>query len=1108
MKKKKLFLFPIMLLVGILFSVFTINVNAAQLNLHYKDGVYFARFGNGGPYTSMAFPFYEIDGKITYCIQPNVEITGYNYQYIDVNTPLPYSNEIKTKVQLIGHYGYEYPGHQTDNYRIATQQLIWELTSGQEVQLWTQRYEEGTRIYVDAEKAEIMRLVNSHSTKPSFNGASVDTLIGREVMFEDTNNVLDNFSILSSNGTNARIEGNKLYINPSSTGNINISLIKNGYDREVFTLYKGTDGSQIQGILRSSDPVLASVNLNVSGGKLKITKLDKDTNQPIPQGQAEIKGAVYEVFNSNNEVVSTLTIGDDGTAETDYLPLGTYTIKEKISSKGYLLDYTSYTANITSGETVSVNVYEDVIKAKVKVVKYDSETNSCVPQGEASLSGAKYGVYDWNKQLIGTITINNDCSALTDFLPYGKYQIQEIQNPVGYKLDTTKFDIDITSTDEIEITSIEDVIKNKFNFYKFYGNDSDTHIYTEANATFYVYDKNNQVFTTFKTDSNGYANIILPYGKYQVIQQTGQDKYKLAEPFEIVVSETTNEDQTNYLLNDEVKAKLKLIKIDTDTGEEIKLSGFKFKIYDTKTNQYVCQTTNETVCEYQTNDDGILITPMPLLSGDYEIEEIDTAGNYLLSSERMPFEIKTNSLFIEDETYGTLIEVYFENTKVKGQVEIYKTGERIKFEGAPDSPMVMSYFNSPLRATFLNNSNENTNNKKYEYIEIPLPEVVFGIYDEEDNLVDILITNNDGYAISNELELGKYYLKEESSSNNNLLDETEYEFVLEFKDNKTPIITKTFNLKNYLGRGTLEFSKTDLVNGKEISNVKLEIYTEDNILAFSGITDENGKIVIDDLPFGKYYIKETEAATGYLLSDEIVFFEIKEDGEIVKANMTNEKITGELHFKKSDFSTSDPLPNTLIEIYNEETDELVFSGRTDEFGEIIIHELEYGKYYILEKEAPVGYTLNPEKMNFEIKEDGEIVKAEMLDERISGVLKIHKVDSNNEALEGVKIGVYDLEDNLLETLITDENGDVELYLEYGSYYYQEIETIEGHILNDEKVYFNIDEDGIIFDCVLVNEIDVPITLIYDFGVIEIISLCFIIIGIGGIYCGIRKKNKK
>ena len=274
------------------------------------------------------------------------------------------------------------------------------------------------------------------------------------------------------------------------------------------------------------------------------------------------------------------------------------------------------------------------------------------------------------------------------------------------------------------------------------------------------------------------------------------------------------------------------------------------------------------------------------------------------------------------------------------------------------------------------------------------------------------------------------------------------------------------------------------------------------------MTNSEGKIIIDDLFVGEFYIKETEAATGYLLSDELVFFEIKEDGEIVKANMTNKKITGDLEFSKLDFSTSEPLPNTLIEIYNEETDELVFSGRTDEFGKINVKELEYGKYYILEKEAPKGYVLNPEKMNFEIKEDGEIVKAEMLDERISGTLKIHKVDSNNDALEGVKIGIYDLEDNLLETLITDENGDVELFLDYGSYYYQELETATGHILNDEKIYFNIDENGIVIDCVLVNEIDVPITLIDDFGVIEIISISFIIIGIGVIYCGYRKRNKK
>ena len=233
----------------------------------------------------------------------------------------------------------------------------------------------------------------------------------------------------------------------------------------------------------------------------------------------------------------------------------------------------------------------------------------------------------------------------------------------------------------------------------------------------------------------------------------------------------------------------------------------------------------------------------------------------------------------------------------------------------------------------------------------------------------------------NDLYLGKYIVKETKTLDNYILDSKEYEVELTTDDNKTPIISKSLKLSNKLIKGSLEFTKTDLVSGEVIPNTVIEIYTENDECIFVGMTDLDGKIKIDNLSIGKYYILEKEPATGYVLTEEKVFFEIKENGEIVKAEMTNKPIIGSLEFTKVDISTSDPLPNTLIQIYTE-NDELLFEDITDDLGMIVIDELRYGKYYILEKEAPEGYILNEEKMFFEIKEDGEIVKATMVNEKV------------------------------------------------------------------------------------------------------------------------------
>ena len=196
-----------------------------------------------------------------------------------------------------------------------------------------------------------------------------------------------------------------------------------------------------------------------------------------------------------------------------------------------------------------------------------------------------------------------------------------------------------------------------------------------------------------------------------------------------------------------------------------------------------------------------------------------------------------------------------------GSIEIYKIGEEVEIKDG-----------------------------SFTYKEIPLPNVVLGLYDSKNNFIEKYTTNENGYVKIENLKLGKYIIREIATEDNYVLDGKPYEIELKYKDQYTPIVTTTFTLKNYLKKGELDFTKSDLTDGKVIPNVKLSIYTEDNQLIFTGLTDEFGKIKITNLFTGRFYIVEEEPAIGYRLSDEKVFFEIKENGEIVKVKMTNEKI--------------------------------------------------------------------------------------------------------------------------------------------------------------------------------------------------------------------------
>lgn len=528
-------------------------------------------------------------------------------------------------------------------------------------------------------------------------------------------------------------------------------------------------------------------------------------------------------------------------------------------------------------DPIDVNLKIEIVGGKVSVKKVDADTGLGIAQGDATLDGAVYGIYDLEGNRVGEVISKGGEYVTSDYLPsLGTFYLKEEKSSTGYELNETKYFFNITKEDlypEVDVT--EKVIERDLKIFKVYASDETGFLTGEPNVTFDIYLKSSgEKVKSITTDANGYATATLPYGTYTVRQATTTEDHEMVEDFEIVVNEYSQDPIYKLLANAEITARLKVIKIDSETGNTIPVAGIKFKIFDVENNEYVCQVTDKEQCVFETNDEGILLTPLPLESGTYRLEEQDQKlDGYLWNEEALTFAIGDDSTLINDDVFGAIVEVEFENTQVKGKVEINKTGEELIIEDD-------SYHYEKIKlegAEFELRANE---------------DIIVGgkTYYKKGELVTILVTDKDGYASIDNLPLGKYTLKEIKSANNNVLDPNTYEFELVYEDQYTEVVYKTFTLDNKYPKGELEFTKTDLVTGDPLPDTKIEIFTENGVKVFEGRTDENGKIIITDLPVGKYFILESDAPDGYILNEEKMWFSITENGEIVKADMTNEKI--------------------------------------------------------------------------------------------------------------------------------------------------------------------------------------------------------------------------
>lgn len=929
----------------------------------YIYGTYFKKIKNGISYYETARFLRRSDGQFAYCIQPFVAFvngklqTAYQQDYATVTHM---TEEQWKRISLLAYYGYQYQNHTEEKWYAITQLMIWKTVDPTSDMFFTSTLN-GNRISLyEGEIAELEQLIANHSKVPNFEKQSYTLSIGETITLNDYNGVLSQFSVTNDSNVSINKDGNQLNITANHLGHSSIQLSKKDTKSTIPTIvYVDSDGQDLL-VVGSYEPIEYTVDLNIVGGKIRITKVDSETHTTTAQGEASLVGAVYHVLDINDNIVSTLTIGSDHTATTDYLPYGKYTIQEVKSSAGYQLDSTVYSATIDSETTVDVTVTEDVIKGRIQITKVDNKTNICKSRGEATLIGAQYGIYDNQNHLVETLTIGEDCKATSKLLPYGNYFVKELSSSVGYHVNEEVYSEFVSENITYPVISKEEVIENKFQIHKFYENEATGVIYAEEGAIFNILNAQQEIVATIETDENGYVEITLPYGTYTMKQIGGISGYQYIYPITIHVNEETNLIQSYHFNDVPISARLKLVKIDSETKQPILAVGVKFKIKDRRTNTYICQTTDHVICEFETNTDGIMITPLSLPSGEYLIEEIEAPNGYLLASQPFEFSIQENDRIIYDATYGPTIEVFFENQPVKGKIEIYKIGEEVVIQ-------------------------ENT----YFYKPCKLMGVQFGLYDEKGNLVTTLITDENGYAMVDNLPLGIYTLKEQKSVEQHLVDENEYLFELNYQDAYTPIISKEITLYNYLPKGELHFSKVDATTRNGIPNTEIEVYMEMGDCIYHDITDSDGKITVSNLFLGTFYIVEVKSTEGYRLRKDKLYFQIQEDSEVVNITMENEKIKGTLAFLKLDQLTQLPLENAKIELYTK-SGILVDSGITDENGKVVFENLEYGTYYLIEKEAPDGYQVKLDKLYFDIREDNEVIHITMENEKIGKVLGVEK----------------------------------------------------------------------------------------------------------------------
>lgn len=873
----------------------------------------------------------------------------------------------------------------------------------------------------------------------------------------------------------------EITIGTDGTGSIKLPN-KQYYVKEI-SAPKGYDLSSDVVALKANGNV--NVEEDVTSGKITINKTAEDG--VVADREFQISWTDGGKKHTKNAKTNSSGVAVfDGLHVYDFSTKGaiSYTVSEVNTDSKYVVPKPQ-DVTLTSGNadlTVGVKFENKLKKFKAEVKKTDSE--SITAQGDATLSGATYGLYRDGERIATYITDENGHFISDEFI-CGNYTLQELTPSKGYQLNDTIYKVGAepqnytVEVNPVALTVTEDVIKGKIALIK-HSDDGTTGIETpESDAEFEIFLKSAGSFNNAKeterdrltTDENGFAQTkSLPYGTYTVHQVTGWKNTEFVEDFDVVIDE--NGKTYQYILNDAViSANIKIAKKDAETGKIIPVSGVGFKIWSVDHGEYISQNINypeETALDtFYTNESGTLMLPKELVYGDYELHEVKAPTGYFLDDEPVPFTVDGSEKTIEVEKY---------DTPQKGKISISKRGDVFKSVTAAEDKYTPVFEESGLSGA---------------EFEVRAAEDIYTadgtLRASSGDVVADIITDENGYAETAPLYLGKYTVSEKKVPMGYVLNSEEKLIELAYAGQEVAVsdaINSSFNndyqCVNIHFEKFMECDERFCIGDKdEYKNVTFGLYAAEDITAADGtVIPENGLISTvtlgedmtvhfeKKLPFSRYYVQEIATDESYMLNGEKYLVNFQYMGQeqttvdIDCGTFVNNLKRGSVSGKKVN-EKDKPLEKAVFGLFSADTTEFtaenaLLTTESDKDGKFGFTEIPYGKYIVKEITAPTGYILSEKQYEVNISEDGDVV--EITAENRPVAVSISKTDIYGKELTGAKMQLIDANGNVVDEWTSGDGAHIISNIPCAGYTLKEIAAPVGYVIATD-IQFTIDENG-------------------------------------------------